>query len=894
MPGFLKRHQKKIIWIVVLGFFVGGVGLVSLNQAGVFRQSTPEVDTGPAYAASINGEEVSREAAANAFSNLVNQYYAYYQQIGQDPNEIFSGANGSLTLLQFQADTIQNLVRQTLYNQAADERHIRIDRRDIDAAYAIEYSNLLQQNNIDEAFLEEYLVNQGRTLDSFQQAMRSEIETQLRNEALREVIVGIVEPTEDELYGYYEANIVRYDGPEEIRASHILLADEATAQNVHAQLMAGGDFAGLAREYSEDRGNSESGGDLDWFGRGQMVTEFEDAAFALEIGEISEPVETRFWYHIIQLTDRREAHTPTLYEIRDQVRDDYIAEEEAQLFSDWYDTLRATSDVEITLPLVNAYLLQREDLQTGLAEFLRVQESGEVNDPYLPYYIGRIYEAMAAEKAGERSVLLEIEEPTEEEQAQIDELLRIQEEYEAAALQQYLMALEEIDADEKFVTRVLTLDPDSASARYLLGKLLMERGDVVGAEQQFQEVIYKTPDFVPAYIASGDLSLRQGAAVQATRRYEEALELRPEDVTIMTKLVTAYLAVGYLGEAEETIRKIAQIDPGNVKMQIAEGEVAQARLEEAVAERAEILAAAERTDEDEARLADLEQEIATYSETAIERFEGGLERAGSLDLNVKLGQVYLLVERWDDAEDEFRRVIVQSPYRVEAYVGLAEVLAARGDVDGALENLHAAYARSLDDLEKEQITGRILDFDPDDITTRLRLAKAYAEQYKWSAATREYAAVLEADPDLIEAYIGIGEAYRWRNEAATAIEYLQRGLDRASYQSDRIALNEGIVEAAQYEAGAGRPLAPVGLDARISLAELYLEQGRLEKAAEQLELVRTDDMTYRADEVLALLIEAGVEEPEAEAPADEETTSEGDSNEVALPDENADADPDGE
>ena len=894
MPGFLKRHQKKIIWIVVLGFFVGGVGLVSLNQAGVFRQSTPEVDTGPAYAASINGEEVSREAAANAFSNLVNQYYAYYQQIGQDPNEIFSGANGSLTLLQFQADTIQNLVRQTLYNQAADERHIRIDRRDIDAAYAIEYSNLLQQNNIDEAFLEEYLVNQGRTLDSFQQAMRSEIETQLRNEALREVIVGIVEPTEDELYGYYEANIVRYDGPEEIRASHILLADEATAQNVHAQLMAGGDFAGLAREYSEDRGNSESGGDLDWFGRGQMVTEFEDAAFALEIGEISEPVETRFGYHIIQLTDRREAHTPTLDEIRDQVRDDYIAEEEAQLFSDWYDTLRATSDVEITLPLVNAYLLQREDLQTGLAEFLRVQESGEVNDPYLPYYIGRIYEAMAAEKAGERSVLLEIEEPTEEEQAQIDELLRIQEEYEAAALQQYLMALEEIDADEKFVTRVLTLDPDSASARYLLGKLLMERGDVVGAEQQFQEVIYKTPDFVPAYIASGDLSLRQGAAVQATRRYEEALELRPEDVTIMTKLVTAYLAVGYLGEAEETIRKIAQIDPGNVKMQIAEGEVAQARLEEAVAERAEILAAAERTDEDEARLADLEQEIATYSETAIERFEGGLERAGSLDLNVKLGQVYLLVERWDDAEDEFRRVIVQSPYRVEAYVGLAEVLAARGDVDGALENLHAAYARSLDDLEKEQITGRILDFDPDDITTRLRLAKAYAEQYKWSAATREYAAVLEADPDLIEAYIGIGEAYRWRNEAATAIEYLQRGLDRASYQSDRIALNEGIVEAAQYEAGAGRPLAPVGLDARISLAELYLEQGRLEKAAEQLELVRTDDMTYRADEVLALLIEAGVEEPEAEAPADEETTSEGDSNEVALPDENADADPDGE
>ena len=311
-------------------------------------------------------------------------------------------------------------------------------------------------------------------------------------------------------------------------------------------------------------------------------------------------------------------------------------------------------------------------------------------------------------------------------------------------------------------------------------------------------------------------------------------------------------------------------------------------------ERDELLAEVDRTEEDEARLAELEQEAATHSETAIERFETGLERAGSLDLNVKLGQVYLLIERWDDAEDEFRRVIVQSPYRVEAYVGLAEVLAARGDTEGALENLHAAYARSLDDLEKEQITKRILDFDPDDITTRLRLAKAFAAQYKWTAATREYATVLEADPDLVEAYIGIAEAYRWRNEPATAIEYLQRGLERASYESERIALNEAIVEAAQYEAGSGRALAPVGLDARISLAELYLEQGRLDKAAEQLELVRTDDMTYRADEVLALLIEAGVEEPEQETPADSETTSEGDADEIVLPDESSDADPDGE
>jgi len=890
MPGFLKRHQKKIIWIVVLGFFVGGVGLVSLNQAGVFRRDTSTPDAGPSYAVSVNGEAVSREVASNAFSNLINQYYSYYRQIGQDPNEIFSGANGSLTLLQLQTDTIQALIRQALYDQAAEERRIRIERRDVDAAYAAEYNNLLQQNNIDEEALEQYLAGQGRTLAEYQEAMRAEIETQMRNEALREMIVGVVSPTEEELYGYYEANIARYDVPEEIRASHILLADEDTAQDVYAQLMAGGDFAELAREYSEDRSNSEEGGDLGWFGRGQMVEAFEDAAFALEIGEISEPVPTQFGYHIIQLVDRQEAHTPTLDEVHDEVRDDYIAEEESRIFAEWYDGLLASSEIDVTLPLVHAYMVQQEDLQSGLDAFLSAQESGEVNDPYLPYYIGRLYEALATEKAGERAELEEIEEPTEEELAQIESLRSAQEGYEASALEQYLLALEEVDADEGFVNRVLTLDPDSASARYLLGKLLMERGDVVGAEEQFREVIFKTPEYVPAYIASGDLALRQGAAMQATQRYEEALELRPEDVTIMTKLVSAYLAVGYLGEAEETIRKIAQIDPGNVKMQIAEGDLAKARLEEALAERDELLALDTRTAEQDARFAELDPIIEEYAETAIERFESGLQRAGSLDLNVKLGQVYLLVERFDDAEDEFRRVIVQSPYRVEAYTGLAEVFAARGDIDAALENLQSAYARSLDDLEKEQITKRILDFDPDDTTARLRLAKAYAEQYKWTAATREYALVLDANPELIEAYLGIAEAYRWRNEPATAIEYLQRGLEQATYQSERISLYEGIVEAVVYDVGAGQPLAPVGLDARISLAELYLEQGRVDKAAEQLELVRSDDMTYRADEVLALLIEAGVEEPvvdEEEAQTETEALPDDASSEAAdgIPEE---------
>ncbi len=139
-----------------------------------------------------------------------------------------------------------------------------------------------------------------------------------------------------EIDALYKRNEAMYSTPEQIRSSHILFKtegkDDATvkklAESVLAKVKAGGDFAALAKQYSEDT-SKENGGDLDYSGRGGMVKEFDDVAWALKIGETSGLVKSQFGYHIIKLTDKKAAAKRTLADVRVQL-EDQVKTEKAQ------------------------------------------------------------------------------------------------------------------------------------------------------------------------------------------------------------------------------------------------------------------------------------------------------------------------------------------------------------------------------------------------------------------------------------------------------------------------------------------------------------------------------------------------------------------------------------
>jgi peptidyl-prolyl cis-trans isomerase C len=150
--------------------------------------------------------------------------------------------------------------------------------------------------------------------------------------------------TEAEAKKVFDEKIAGLKPEQEVHARHILVATEAEAKDVAERLKQGEDFAALAKEKSKDAG--AEGGDLGFFTRGQMLKPFEDAAFALDVGEISEPVQTQFGWHIIKVEEKRDQQLPSF----DQVKEAIISQLVQAKAQEVVTGLRDAAKIEVVDP----------------------------------------------------------------------------------------------------------------------------------------------------------------------------------------------------------------------------------------------------------------------------------------------------------------------------------------------------------------------------------------------------------------------------------------------------------------------------------------------------------------------------------------------------------------
>lgn len=189
-----------------------------------------------------------------------------------------------------------------------------------------------EENNIEET-------------EAFQRDLDNLKRSLMTNHALN-MILENVDVTEEEVNTYYEENKKEFTDPEQIKAAHILLEDEETAVSVLEEIKGGEiTFEEAAKEYSTGP-SAEKGGELGFFSKGQMVPEFEEEAFKLETGELSEPVKTQYGWHLIKVLDRKPAKQKTLDESRGQIYEKLMSEKQLAVYNDLLESLKETYPVK--------------------------------------------------------------------------------------------------------------------------------------------------------------------------------------------------------------------------------------------------------------------------------------------------------------------------------------------------------------------------------------------------------------------------------------------------------------------------------------------------------------------------------------------------------------------
>jgi len=303
--------------------------LALLGAAVLVFAACDETDVTARAAATVGDEKITVEEVDDALDT--------FEDTGQF-EQLISQEEPDQVRRQFQQGYLSQIVRRHVLGQEAEERDIEVTEAEIDEALEVIQADFPSEEEFQAAVDE-----QGLTDDQLQDLLSD----QITEDKLRAEIGSDLEPDDDELQSFYDQNV---DSFRETEASHILIEQESQASKLATQLQKAKSgeveklFGQLAREFSEDPGSGEQGGDLGFFSSGQFVPEFEQAADELSLGEVSDPVQSQFGFHIIRVTDRR---FQSFEQVRDQIAQELGGAEAEEAYQEFVQDAYEEADVRV-------------------------------------------------------------------------------------------------------------------------------------------------------------------------------------------------------------------------------------------------------------------------------------------------------------------------------------------------------------------------------------------------------------------------------------------------------------------------------------------------------------------------------------------------------------------
>lgn len=234
-------------------------------------------------------------------------------------------------------ETLDLMISDEIIKQEAEKAEIEVTQEEIDAELSA-----YEENYGGAEALQAAIEASGMTMDD----LLAEMETYLKIEKL---IGPELDISDEAVAAYFEENKESFAQEEQVEASHILVETQEAADEVAGKLADGEDFAELVTEYSIDTATLETGGELGAFGKGEMAVEFEEAAFSMEEGEVSEPVETDYGFHIIKVTGKTAAVEANLEDHQEEIKEILFDEALSTQYATWLAEKQESYDIQINL-----------------------------------------------------------------------------------------------------------------------------------------------------------------------------------------------------------------------------------------------------------------------------------------------------------------------------------------------------------------------------------------------------------------------------------------------------------------------------------------------------------------------------------------------------------------
>ena len=289
------------------------------------------------YVAIVNGKKISKEKYEREFASLKSRFAASGRRLTP------------IQELELKKNLLESLISRELLYQESQKRGITVGQEQVEKQLVAVKKHYPDDDAFKKALKKAHYTESG-VKDQLRRAIAIDkfIEQELKSK---------IQITDKDVRDYYDSHKDLFRRPAQIRASHILikLGPNPTKEEkekalkkikeIQQKVKKGGDFAELAKKYSEGP-SAKRGGDLGYFSRGQMVKPFEDAAFSLDKGQVSDVVQTVFGYHLIKVTDKRPETTLPFEKIKDRLKQ-YLVEQKLQkMVKDYAENLKKKAKIE--------------------------------------------------------------------------------------------------------------------------------------------------------------------------------------------------------------------------------------------------------------------------------------------------------------------------------------------------------------------------------------------------------------------------------------------------------------------------------------------------------------------------------------------------------------------